>query len=140
MGGERLCKRCDEQRGMRRVIGGKRAKGEVLDSTTLHILLENPHEKEAHLGVITDRITRLSIWRRPKSLNDLWNRVNELSLGRSTQSFKNHKRTSHYQKKEQITSNMECIITHLNGSQFRQVCSITHITIKHSETQRRSTE
>ena len=24
MGGERLCKRCDEQRGMRRVIGGKR--------------------------------------------------------------------------------------------------------------------
>ena len=122
------------------MIGGKRAKGEVLDSTTLHILLENPHEEEAHLGVITNKIARLSIWRRPKSLNDLWNRVNELSLGRSTQSFKNHKRTSHYQKKEQITSNMECIITHLNGSQFRQVCSITHITIKHSETQRRSTE
>lgn len=61
MGGERLCKRCDEQRGMRRVIGGKRAKQTGLDSITLHILLENPHEEEEHLGVITDRIARLSM-------------------------------------------------------------------------------
>ena len=43
------------------MIGGKRAKGEGLDSTTLHILLENPHEEEEHLGVITDRIARLSM-------------------------------------------------------------------------------
>ena len=38
------------------MIGGKRAKGESLDSTALHILLENPHEEEAHLGVITNNI------------------------------------------------------------------------------------
>lgn len=53
--------KCDEQRGVRRVIGGKRAKQTGLDSTTLHILLEKPHEEEAHLGVITDRIARLSM-------------------------------------------------------------------------------
>ena len=55
MGRERLCKRCDEQRVVRKKSRRKRGKGKDFNFQTLHILLENPHEEEAHLGVITDR-------------------------------------------------------------------------------------
>ena len=35
---------------------------------------------------------------------------------------------------------MECIHIRFNGSQFRQVYSITHITINHSQTRHENTD
>ena len=59
-----------------------------------------------------------------------------VSLGRSSQSIHSTRITSHYQCGWIITpTELECTVTHLNGSQFRQVYSITHITINHSQTQ-----
>ena len=63
-----------------------------------------------------------------------------VSLGKSSQSIHIHFGTSHYQCGWSITIlECECMLTHLNGSQFRQVYSITRITINHSQTQHENT-
>ena len=59
-----------------------------------------------------------------------------MSLGKSSQSIHLTRNTSHDQRVSiVILVELECTTTHLNGSQFRQVYSITHITINHSQTQ-----
>ena len=74
--------------------------------------------------------------------------VRFVSLGMSSQSSPNHSITLHNQHRwvliylfDPVFINIECqcIITHVHGSQFRQVYSITHITINHSQTQRDNT-
>ena len=61
-----------------------------------------------------------------------------VSLGKSSQSIITPVITSHYQCWS-INFEFECPTTHLNGSQFRQVYSITHNTINHSQTQYENT-
>ena len=70
----------------------------------------------------------------------LWNvllPLSVVSLGKSSQSILIHVLTSHDQCGWIIILlEIECLKTQLNGSQFRQVYSITHITINYSQTQR----
>ena len=67
--------------------------------------------------------------------------LSDMSLGKSSQSIHIHFITSHYQCVWSIIAiEIECIVSHLNGSQFRQVYSITHITINHSQTQHENTQ
>ena len=62
--------------------------------------------------------------------------MSDVSLGKSSQSIHIHTITSHYQCAWFIIIlELECILTYLNGGQFRQVFSVTHITITHSQTQ-----
>ena len=61
--------------------------------------------------------------------------VSDLSLGKSSQSIHIHGSTSHDQCVWSTSIEHECTKTQLNGSQFRQVYSITHITFNHSQTQ-----
>ena len=61
--------------------------------------------------------------------------LSEMSLGRSNESIRTYTITSHYQSAWFIIFiEWEYTATHLNGSQFRQVYSVTHITINHSQT------
>ena len=58
-----------------------------------------------------------------------------MSFGKSSPSVHSMRVTSHDQRGWSIILEHQCIPTHLNGSQFRQVYSITHITVNHSQTQ-----
>ena len=65
--------------------------------------------------------------------------LSDFSFGKSSQSVYSIRITSHDQLCWFIINELECVITHLNGSQFRQVCSITHVTVNHSQAQHENT-
>ena len=110
--------------------------------TRMHV--EEPHWWDwACLNIIHSEWESLSrvMWRGKRNVKlSLPIVVSDVSLGKSSQSIHIHESTSHYQCVWRITLESECINTHLNGFQFRQVYSITSITINHSQTQHESTD
>ena len=65
--------------------------------------------------------------------------LSDFSFGKSSPSVHIHEITSHYQCAWIIILELKCTKTHSNGSQFRQVYSITPITINHPQTQHENT-
>ena len=63
--------------------------------------------------------------------------ASDVSLGKSSQSIHSTRSTSHDQCGWTTILESECIFSQLNGSQLRQVYSITHITVNHSNTTRK---
>ena len=109
--------------------------------TRMH--MEDTHRWDwACLNIISSRWESLSrmMWQGQRNVQLILPSVlSVVSLGKSSQSIHIHAVTSHYQCAWSIILEYECLIAHLNGSQFRQVYSITHVTITHSQTQHENT-
>ena len=87
--------------------------------------LEEPHRWDgACLNIIHsgwESLSRVMWWGKRNVKLYWWSVMSVVSLGKSSQSIHSLTSTSHYQCAWITPLEYECLLTHLNGSQFRQV-------------------